>query len=192
MVAAEPVGPNGRDEEDTARRLDAPAELGDESRLPDAGLAGDEDRAGPLVDRALKRLFEAFELSGSTDEQRTGHSATDGHRAPGVRGDLSLRQSSRPLASGPVRAGAPTQTCPSAKCSAFHIGARAFVSSIAYRAAWNASSRCGRTAPTATLGSPSGTLPVRWTIATRSTPYRSRISSAISPRIRRAIVSWAS
>ena len=40
--------------------------------------------------------------------------------------------------------------------------------------------------------SPSGTSPVRWTIATRSTPNRTAISSAMSPRTASAIDSWAS
>ena len=40
--------------------------------------------------------------------------------------------------------------------------------------------------------SPSGTTPVRWTIASRATPNRASISSAISPRTRSAIGSNAS
>jgi hypothetical protein len=72
------------------------------------------------------------------------------------------------------------------------MGARALVSSIAYRAASNAAPRCGAAATTRIDASPSGTDPVRWTIASLRTPNRASISSAICPSTPAAIGSNAS
>ena len=47
------------------------------------------------------------------------------------------------------------------------MGTRFFNSSMAYRHARNASSRCGADTAMATLASPMGTLPMRWTMAIR-------------------------
>ena len=54
------------------------------------------------------------------------------------------------------------------------------------RAPANASPRCGALAATITLGSPSGTVPVRCSTATAHSPWRSASSAAIAaqPRLR--------
>ena len=64
--------------------------------------------------------------------------------------------------------------------STFQIGASALTRSISARAPANASPRCGAEAATITDGSDSGTVPVRCSIATAHSPWRSASSAAIA------------
>ena len=72
--------------------------------------------------------------------------------------------------------------------STFQIGASALTRSITARAPANASPRCGALAATITLGSPSGTVPVRCSTATAQSPWRPASSAAIRA-IRSAAIS---
>ena len=52
-------------------RREAPTELGDETRFPDAGLSADDDDGRVSVDRATEERRELFELGDSPDKRRT-------------------------------------------------------------------------------------------------------------------------
>ena len=76
--------------------------------------------------------------------------------------------------------------------STFQIGASALIRSIASRAPANASPRCGAETATTTLGSPSGTVPVRCSAAAASSPCAARHSPRIAVIRSLAISAYAS
>ena len=75
-----------------------------------------------------------------------------------------------------------TRERPVAVTSTFQIGASALTRSITARAPAKASPRCGALTATSTLGSLSGTVPVRCSTATAQSPCRAASSAAMAAR----------
>ena len=159
-------------------------EAGDAAQPQDRPFLAERRRGrGPPGPRAGERVGQREQAVGVAPVVPLASSRCPGRHRGGRGGDGSARRCGRVRRSrrGRRRTARPSRSARGA-----------FVSSMRVLRGEERGVAMGRDATTATLTSPSGTSPIRWTIASRWTSKRSAISSAIRWSIRSAIDSCAS